>query len=194
MLQDLQLFYKQVTQTSSRAWIARARNKSGSLYTGHHDRCIIKFAGQDRRLAGHVLIFLFASIFSDLVQVWLQTSTFLSKHKIVWNNNFAREHIFTLERKARRSCVSAKRQYLPVRMNKFTGQWPMTRAYFEARGEQKNNVIKKIIRTLTLFQVNCEHFLWSPQHLHQFSRYFPRDPNNPCSHHENFVSLYRVYR
>jgi hypothetical protein len=27
MLQDLQLFYEQVTQTSSRAWIARARNK-----------------------------------------------------------------------------------------------------------------------------------------------------------------------
>jgi hypothetical protein len=62
MLQDLQLFYEQVTQTSSRAWIARDRNKSGSLYTGHDDRCIIKFAGQDGCLASHVLMFLFASI------------------------------------------------------------------------------------------------------------------------------------
>jgi hypothetical protein len=65
---------------------------------------------------GHVLIFLFAPILSELVQVRLQTSTFLSKHKIVGNKNFAPERIFTLGRKTCRSCVSGKRQYLPVKM------------------------------------------------------------------------------
>jgi hypothetical protein len=48
--------------------LTRPRNKSGR-YTGHHDRCIINFAGQDGCLAGHVLIFLFAPILSELVQV-----------------------------------------------------------------------------------------------------------------------------
>ena len=61
MLQDLQLFYEQVTQTSSRAWIGKPRNKSGRYISHHDDRCIVKFAGQDGRLASRVLIFLFAS-------------------------------------------------------------------------------------------------------------------------------------
>ena len=46
----------------------RPRNKSGR-YTGNHDRCIIKFAGQDGCFASHLLIFLFAPILSELVQV-----------------------------------------------------------------------------------------------------------------------------
>ena len=48
---------------------SRPRNKSGR-YTGHHDRCIIKFAGQDGCFAGHLLIFLFAPILRWLPRVF----------------------------------------------------------------------------------------------------------------------------
>jgi hypothetical protein len=41
------------------------------MYTGHQDWCIIKSTGQDGCFADHILIFLFAPISSELVQVRL---------------------------------------------------------------------------------------------------------------------------
>jgi hypothetical protein len=59
------IFYRSLMTFTT---VTRPQNKSGR-YTSHHDRCIINFAGQDGRLAGHVLTFSFAPILSEHVQV-----------------------------------------------------------------------------------------------------------------------------